>query len=109
VSAAERRDVGDIGDVTSVTVRYWAALRAAAGTAADRVPPGRLDEVLAGVAASHADAPRFARVLAICSVLVDEQQVASREPADVVVGPGSVVDLLPPFAGGALRRPAVSA
>ena len=94
MSAVERADVGD------VTVRYWAALRAAAGTRADRVPPGQLDEVLAGVAASHADRPRFAQVLAICSVLVDEQQVVTRDPADVVVGPGSVVDLLPPFAGG---------
>jgi sulfur-carrier protein len=97
VSAAERPDVGD---VTDVTVRYWAALRAAAGTPADQVPPGQLDEVLASVAASHADAPRFAQVLAICSVLLDEHQVGSRDPADVDVGPGSVVDLLPPFAGG---------
>jgi molybdopterin converting factor small subunit len=97
VSAVERRDVGD---VTYVTVRYWAALRAAAGTAAERVTPGRLDEVLAGLAANHGDLPRFAQVLAICSVLVDEQQMGTRDPAEVMVGPGSVVDLLPPFAGG---------
>lgn len=86
--------------VTDVTVRYWAALRAAAGTPADQVAPGPLEQVLAAAAAAHAGAPRFAQVLAICSVLVDEQPVGARDHADVPVGPGSVVDLLPPFAGG---------
>jgi molybdopterin converting factor small subunit len=87
-------------DVANVTVRYWAALRSAAGTSSDQVTPGRLDQVLAEAARSHADGPRFAQVLAICSVLVDEEPVGVRDSAEVVVGPGSVVDLLPPFAGG---------
>jgi len=82
-----------------VTVRYWAALRAAAGTASDRVPAGSLAEVLAAAGARHADGPRFAQVLRICSVLVDELPV-TQDPAGVDVPADSVVDLLPPFAGG---------
>ncbi len=82
-----------------VTVRYWAALRAAAGTASDQTAPGALSDVLAAVGARHAEGPRFAQVLAICSVLVDERPVTS-DPAGVDVPAGSVVDLLPPFAGG---------
>ena len=91
---ADRQDAGD------VTLRYWAALRSAAGAASDSVASGRLDEVLARVAAAHAENPRFGQVLAICSVLVDEEPVGVRDPAEVEVRPGSVVDLLPPFAGG---------
>ena len=87
-------------DAADVTVRYWAALRSAAGTPSDKVAPGRLDQVLAEAARAHADGPRFAQVLAICSVLVDEEPVGVRDSTEVVVGPGSVVDLLPPFAGG---------
>jgi len=82
-----------------VTVRYWAALRAAAGTSSDEVPAGTLADVLAAVAARHTDGPRFSHVLGICSVLVDERPVTD-DPAGVTVGAGSVVDLLPPFAGG---------
>jgi sulfur-carrier protein len=103
VSAVERpgaSDVTGVTGVTDVTVRYWASLRAAAGTPGDQVAPGRLDQVLAAVSAAHAGAGRFGQVLAICSVLVDEQPVGARDHADVPVGPGSVVDLLPPFAGG---------
>ena len=82
-----------------MTVRYWAALRAAAGTASDQVPPGSLSEVLAAAGARHSDGPRFAEVLRICSVLVDERPV-TQDPAGVDVPADSVVDLLPPFAGG---------
>jgi len=82
-----------------VTVRYWAALRAAAGTASDQTPPGTLSDVLTAVGVLHADGPRFAQVLGICSVLVDERPV-SQDPGSVDVPAGSVVDLLPPFAGG---------
>jgi molybdopterin converting factor small subunit len=94
VTGAERADVGQ------VTLRYWAALRDAAGTTSEQVPPGRLDQVLATAVALHAATPRFGRVLAICSVLVDEEPVGGRDHRDVPVDPGAVVDLLPPFAGG---------
>lgn len=43
---------------------------------------------------------RLSRVVAACSVLVDGQGIAGRAPAEVIVEPGQVVELLPPFAGG---------
>jgi molybdopterin synthase sulfur carrier subunit len=94
VPGAERAEVGQ------VTLRYWAALRDAAGATSEAVPAGRLDQVLAAAVARHCDTPRFGQVLAICSVLVDEEPVGARDHADVDVAAGAVIDLLPPFAGG---------
>lgn len=86
----------------TVTVRYWAGARAAAGTAEDTfdVDGGvTLARLLERVLERHGD-DRMARTVAVCSVLVGEQPVRSQDPATVVVGPGAVVELLPPFAGG---------
>lgn len=82
----------------SVTVRYWAGLKEAAGTAQDDVAGSTVAEVLEAVRGRH-DA-RFARVLGVCSVLVDGDPVGTRDHAAVAVAPGSLVDCLPPFAGG---------
>ncbi|MCW2736193.1 MoaD/ThiS family protein [Nocardioides sp.] len=85
-----------------VTVRYWAGARAAAGTAEDRfdvVGEVTLDGLVALVLERHPD-DRMARTVAVCSVLVGERPVRSQDPATVIVTPGDVVELLPPFAGG---------
>ncbi len=87
-------------EVDVVEVRYWAAIRAVAARTSDRVPAGSLAQVLTAVRALHSAAPRFGEVLTVCSVLVDEHPVGTREPAAVDVPAGSTVDLLPPFAGG---------
>lgn len=84
----------------AVTVRYWAAARAAAGCDHDRVSAGTLASVLAAVLVLHAERPRLAPVLAICSVLVGEDPVGDRDHDRVEVPPGAFVELLPPFAGG---------
>jgi molybdopterin synthase sulfur carrier subunit len=84
----------------AVTVRYWAAARAAAGRDHDRVPAGPLAGVLDAVLELHADQPRFAIVLSVCSVLVGEDPVGGRDRERIEVPPGSFVELLPPFAGG---------
>lgn len=86
-----------------IEVRYFASARAAAGVGAEclnsaAVPGGSLADVLAGLLSRH-DA-RFAEVLSVCSLLVDGAPVGRRDPAAVAVGPGSVVEVLPPFAGG---------
>ena len=86
----------------TVTVRYWAGARAAAGTAEDSFDvEGELTlaEVVARVLERHPDG-RMSRTVAVCSVLVGDRPVRSQDPASVVVPPGSVVELLPPFAGG---------
>lgn len=80
------------------TVRYWAALKDAAGTAEDQVEAGTLAEALAEVRARHDD--RFTQVLARCSLLVDGAQVGHRDHTEVPLAGGGEVDCLPPFAGG---------
>jgi molybdopterin converting factor small subunit len=82
----------------SVTVRYWAGLKEAAGTAQEEAAGDTLREVLEAVRERH-DA-RFATVLGVCSVLVDGDPVGARDHRSVLVRPGSLVDCLPPFAGG---------
>lgn len=80
------------------TVRYWAAARAAAGTSSDQLAGGTLAEALAAAVAAHGE--RLERVLAVCAYVVDGDPVGSRPHASVALAPGSLVDVLPPFAGG---------
>ena len=82
----------------NVTVRYFAAARAAAGveTEAVDVPPGAtVDILLKTVRGAHGDA--LARVLDRCSFLLDEVAVRDR---DTALHDGATLDVLPPFAGG---------
>jgi molybdopterin converting factor small subunit len=92
-----------VSGVGSVTVRYWAAARAAAGVGSDCVPVAEgatLADVLDSVRALHPDSLRLHDVLGVCSVLVGDRPVGSRAPGDVPVSAGDTVELLPPFAGG---------
>ena len=85
-----------------IRVRYWAAAKAAAGTAEDDLPvngPVTLAEVRRRAVELH-PGTRLADVLAACSVLVGDQPVGSRPANEVEVAPGSSVEFLPPFAGG---------
>ena len=66
--------------------------------ASDEVPGGTLSEVLLLARALHDD--RFTTVLGRCSFVVDGDPVGGRDHGSVTVRPDSVVDVLPPFAGG---------
>lgn len=77
----------------AVRVRFWAGARAAAGAEEITVAPGRVRDVTAAIASS---APGVAAILPLCSLLVDGHRVG---PDDAAL-PGSVVEVLPPFAGG---------
>lgn len=93
------------GDSTAgqVRLRYWASARAAAGVAEDVLEvagPVSLETVRGRAKQLHTASPRFGAVLDTCSVLVGDRPVASADPASVLVGPGDVVEFLPPFAGG---------
>lgn len=83
-----------------VTVRYWAAARAAAGATEEQVSGATLGDVLAAVRQSRSDSDRFQQVLAVCSFLVGESPVGTRHLQDVALATGDVVEVLPPFAGG---------
>lgn len=79
----------------TVTVRFFAAARAAAGRDEVTVEPASLAAMLERLAA---DFPGLDAVLPRCSFLVDA--LAAKAPFDVPVAAGSTVDVLPPFAGG---------
>lgn len=76
-----------------VTVRYWAAARAAAGVDADRHAGDTVEEVLAAAVAAH---PRLGRVAAVSTVLLDGRAA----PRSAPVEDGGTLEVLPPFAGG---------
>jgi molybdopterin converting factor small subunit len=95
---------------TGVLVRYWAAAKAAAGLPEERYPaPGDLAGLLDAVRERHGADARLAEVLRRCSYLVDEMSPGTRDPSDVPVPDGAVVDVLPPFAGGSGAHPEPSA
>jgi sulfur-carrier protein len=82
----------------NVTVRYFAAARAAAGVEVETVtvPSGAtVDILLKTVRGTHGD--DLARVLDRCSFLLDEVAVRDRE---LSLHDGALLDVLPPFAGG---------
>ena len=85
----------------TVTLRYWAAARAAAGVDED-VLEVYGDVTLASLAdrARAAHSERFSQVLKTCSALVGDRPVGAADPTTVRVEPGQTVEFLPPFAGG---------
>jgi sulfur-carrier protein len=84
--------------MTDVTVRFWASARDAAGLAEEHYPAGSLADLLAEAGARHGD--RLTSILACASYLVDGDPVGKRDRATIGVGAGSVLEVLPPFAGG---------
>ncbi len=85
-----------------VTIRYFAAARAAAGTPAEamqlELPAGTaptIGDVLDAAVDRHG--AQLGRVLQRCSYLLDEVAVHGR---GTPVSSGQSVDVLPPFAGG---------
>ncbi|SFJ05507.1 Molybdopterin converting factor, small subunit [Nocardioides psychrotolerans] len=83
-------------------MRYWAAARSAAGCDGDDIPvaaPISLSDVLRQVAKLHPDT-RLMAVLDTCSILLGDRPVATEDPDELMVPPGSELQFLPPFAGG---------
>jgi sulfur-carrier protein len=81
----------------TITVRYFAAARAAAGSESEELAVragatvGELVDTLGG------RSPELARVLSRCSYLCDGMAV--RDQAQPLRA-GNTIDVLPPFAGG---------
>jgi molybdopterin synthase sulfur carrier subunit len=78
-----------------ITVRYFAGARAAAGVDTESRDAGTLDELVGQIVGEHGE--KLERVLTACSFLVDGTSTRDRA---LVLAPGAVVDVLPPFAGG---------
>ena len=80
----------------TVSVRLFAAARAAAGVGEVQVDPGSLGIILRALESDH---PSLAEVLPRCSYLVDGVAVHG-DPDEITVSDGLELDVLPPFAGG---------
>lgn len=79
----------------TVTVRYFAGARAAAGVTEEKVSAANLGELRARLADLHGE--RLSTVLRSCSFLVDG---TSTRDDSASLSTGVTVDVLPPFAGG---------
>ncbi|MGU3500754.1 MoaD/ThiS family protein [Mycobacterium sp. C31M] len=81
----------------AITIRYFAAARAAAGIETEtlRCPTGTTVHTLVDELSGRG--PELAKVLARCSYLVDGVAVRDK---NIVLETRETVDVLPPFAGG---------
>jgi len=91
--------------MATVTMRYWAAAKEAAGVAEQRLTADTLAAALAQAAetaqaARTAGAERLRAVLARSSFLIDGDPVGLRAADSIVLREGNVIEVLPPFAGG---------
>ncbi len=89
-------------------VRLFAAARSAAGVGEVSVSADSTVELCAVLVDRFG--PEFAQVLSCSSLLIDGRVVPSSDnrdpnsPAEPDLPPGTRVDVLPPFAGGSVRR-----
>ncbi|MDQ1682568.1 MAG: sulfur-carrier protein [Frankiaceae bacterium] len=79
-----------------IRVRYWGSAREAAGRAEDVVEAAGLREAVAAVADRYGE--RFRRIVEMSTIVVDGERLPPH--AKVAVHEGSVVEVMPPFAGG---------
>ena len=79
----------------TVTVRYWAGAKRAAGIESESLTAGTVAELRRQLEAR----PELTRVATVASFLVDGRQAGE----NTVLHDGADVDVLPPFAGGADR------
>jgi sulfur-carrier protein len=86
--------------MATVTMRYWAAAKQAAGVAEETVSAETLSDALAAALSGRDGAATLRAVLARSSFLVDGSPVGTRAPDSVLLSESAVVEVLPPFAGG---------
>jgi molybdopterin synthase sulfur carrier subunit len=78
-----------------VVVRYFAAARAAAGVATERVAAATVEDLVRNFGEAHG--ARMTSVMAVASLLLDGR--LAHEPTRSLLDV-DCVDVLPPFAGG---------
>jgi sulfur-carrier protein len=85
--------------MATVTLRYWAAAKDAAGVAEQTVTADTLAMALAQAGESEVR-ERLQPVLQRSSFLVNGSPVGRRAAESVQLSDGAVIEVLPPFAGG---------
>ncbi len=83
--------------MTTVTLRFFAAARAAAGESEKSVTGDGALTIAGALDLARSSAVDYDEIMARCSFLVDSVSVTDRE---LQLADGAVVDILPPFAGG---------
>jgi len=86
--------------MSKVTVRYWAAAKAAAGVPEESVEAATLAEALDAIVAGRRPDDPLRNVLARSSFLVNATSVGRAVKESVLLDEGALVEVLPPFAGG---------
>jgi len=85
-----------------VMIRYWGGAKAAAGVESETVQAESVAAALFTALARRDGDPAFARVLTVSSVLVDGVALTGDRLAQPLER-DVTAEILPPFAGGALR------
>lgn len=93
----ETMSTAEAGTTPLLTVRYFAAARAAAGTETESLRVATGTTVAALIESLATRGPELAKVLQRCSFLCDG--IAVRDRATELSN-GQIIDVLPPFAGG---------
>jgi sulfur-carrier protein len=83
-----------------VTIRYWAAAKAAAGVPEETVDASTLGDALNAVVASRKPDGRLAEIIRRSSFLVNADPVGRADRQSIMLDDGAVIEVLPPFAGG---------
>ncbi len=92
--------------MSTVTLRYWAAAKQAAGVAEETISAETLAAALEAALSAREQNPAagadcdLRAVLARSSFLVDGTPVGRRAPESVTLRESAVVEVLPAFAGG---------
>jgi sulfur-carrier protein len=86
--------------MAKVTIRYWAAAKEAAGVPEESVDAVTLRDALDAAIAGRGPDTRLAAVIARSSFLVNADPAGRVAKESIVLDEGSVIEVLPPFAGG---------
>jgi molybdopterin converting factor small subunit len=84
--------------MVNVSLHYWAGAKAAAGVERETVEATTVADAMAIAALRHRD-PRFARILNVSSVLMQDR-VLRGDDLETELTESVEVEVLPPFAGG---------
>ncbi|WOQ16245.1 MoaD/ThiS family protein [Raineyella sp. W15-4] len=85
--------------MATVTIRYWAGARDAAGVESEEFEAGTVADALRQAEARRGGAAEFGRVLGLCSFLLDGRRLGAEDRTRPLAG-GVELEALPPFAGG---------
>src|SRR5215203_6364808 len=84
--------------MVNVSLHYWAGAKAAAGVERETVEAATVADAVAIAAQRHGD-PRFARILNVSSVLMEDRVLRGND-LEKELTESVEVEVLPPFAGG---------